>query len=180
MEKQVSKDQKSDEITKLSFESYEGRCVIPRSKADTLTQIHIERGFGGENIGIDNEFFTNQAKRNYREIILTIEGSKSGVVMGYLVGQFQTRKNSAYIREIAVDKSWSNNGLGTSLIKKYESIAKKKGKERCFGYTRGERLCKFYKKLGYTLEEDVIDPVITDSESDQNLEEPFILFEKDL
>ncbi len=131
MEKQVSKDQKSDEITKVSFECYEGSCVIPRSKAYKLTQIHIARGFSGEKIGIDNEFFTNQEKRNYREIVLTIEGSESGVVMGYL-------------------------------------------------YTQGERLCKFYKKLGYTLEEDEKDPVITDSESDVDLVGSYILFEKDL
>jgi len=70
-------------------------------------------------------------------------------VAGYLLGLYPYGGVS-YVSWLAVRDSFQGKGIGSRLLKEYESLAKKQGAHKIHLWT-DKRNLKFYKKEGYKL-----------------------------
>ena len=95
----------------------------------------------------------NDNLKNPQTIMLVAEGKDQ--IIGYLWGRMTIYiyKKTGYFDDVFVRKEFRGKKIGTSLIKDFISIMKKKGVKRFrLGVSiRNKDALKFYKKLGFKL-----------------------------
>lgn len=90
--------------------------------------------------------FIDDLKRKRIDLLLAFIDNR---IVGYLVA-FPPYGGIAYISWIAVKNSFQGKGIGSALLKEYESIAKRKGIHKIHLWT-DKRNLKFYKNNKWTL-----------------------------
>lgn len=103
-------------------------------------------------LGVVNRFQENEKiidlfKKREMKILVAEVNNK---IIGAL--RYQYKENKIYFFKLAVLVSYRKNGVGTALIKRLESEAKKiKIKEICLDVMEEKFLAPYYQKLGYKI-----------------------------
>lgn len=77
-------------------------------------------------------------------------------IVGSIIGAFNGRR--VWIYHLAVHPNWQSKGIGSKLLKKIESIFKKKGATKILLGVSFNNLstCSFYEKNGYSIMNDAV------------------------
>ncbi|PJA02159.1 hypothetical protein COX73_02255 [bacterium (Candidatus Gribaldobacteria) CG_4_10_14_0_2_um_filter_36_18] len=121
-----------------------------------LFKISVKKQFPEYPIKV-RKFFLEKyyTKNNLRQwvkkgIITLLIATNNNEIVGYLIANFPYGGVSSIIW-LAVQNSFQNRGIGSALLKKYETIAKKKGIHKILLSMTNKQNLKFYKKNGYKL-----------------------------
>ncbi len=93
-------------------------------------------------------FFENDL-RSERTIAFVVEREDS--VIGYSIASWEGQR--LHVTNIAVDKEYQRQGIGTKLMHKVENIAQKRGCRYVYLEVRPNNIAaiNLYKNLGYTI-----------------------------
>ncbi len=114
-------------------------------------------------------YFKKRIKNKEEGIVLVCEVKNK--VVGYIAGyideySFRTLNPIAEVENMYVEENFRGKGIGTKLIKKFIKLAKDKGAKlvKVSAFCKNTSAQRFYKHLGFSEVETVMEKVITSSE----------------
>ena len=122
----------------------------------SLFKVSVKKQFPEYPIKAKNLFLTKYYTKNNLEqlvknktitLLIAINNNK---ITGYLIANLPYGGVSSIIW-LAVKDSFQNKGIGSALLKKYETITKKQGVHKILLLITNKQKFKFYKKNGYKL-----------------------------
>lgn len=91
--------------------------------------------------------------RSRKEIFLVVEIDKKivGLIDGYMLENIHHKEKVVYLDHLCVDKDYRKQKIGTTLIKEFSDIAKKKGAKLIMlnAFENNVKAINLYKKLGF-------------------------------
>lgn len=128
------------------------KLIKPEDFSKLLT-LWNEAGLSVVNFKREQQELSTLLKLNLDSCLVATINKK---IIGSIIGAFNGRR--VWIYHLAIHPNWQNKGLGSKLLKKIESIFKKKGATKILLGVSFNNLstCSFYEKSGYSIMNDAV------------------------
>jgi len=103
-----------------------------------------------------DEKFENKIKKRIKSrkeifLVIEIDNKLVGLIDGYILENIHHKEKVVYLDHLCVDKKYRRQNIGTTLIKEFSDIAKKKGAKLIMlnAFENNTKAVNLYKKLGF-------------------------------